>query len=445
MSKNYSTPFVALNAVYHTAVETKPTDIIEWFQFYQDNVLQSLIKTALDSNYNLLIAGARIEEARAQSAIIKSNLYPSFNYQLQAGHSYAGVEAQKARVGYDGKTISVYGTFNWEIDVWGKLSSAGRSAQESFLADIYNRESIRISLIAEVATQYFLLRDLDNRLSIAERTLVARQEFTRLTKEKFEHGYVAELDKLAAIQQQASVAASIPSLKRQIVITENALRLLCGQMPGTIARSHLNFQQTSLPEIPVGLSSQLLERRPDIQSAEAIFKAQAEQIHVAQANRLPTISLTGFAGAASPQLRSVLSNNGVVANLFAGITGPIFNLNRLKNAVTVQQKRTEETAYNYQQTVLSAFSDVDNALNIYSTYSDEYDQLQTQVEATEKSLMLSNARYDKGFTSFTEIIVQQDNLFNAQLQASAALQGKLNALVILYKSLGGGWQAKDFN
>lgn len=443
VSKNYSFPNVASNITYHTAVKTDTADLVQWFQFYQDSFLQSLIKTALDSNKDLLIAGARIEEARAQSAIIKSNLYPELNYQAQYGGGHSGIDAQKARSGYDGKTINVYGTVNWEIDIWGKLRSASRSAQAALLSDVYNRDALKVSLIAEVAAQYFLLRDLDNRLNIAETTLVSRKEFTKLTTEKFEHGYISELDKLAAIQQESSVAATIPALKRQIVLTENSIRLLCGQTPGIVARDTSDFQQAYLPEIPVGLSSQLLERRPDIQSAQANLDAQFLQIKVAQANRLPTVSLTGFAGVASSQLRSLVNDNAVVANLFAGITGPVFNYNKLKNAVTVQEKRTEQTAYQYQQTVLSAFGDVDNALTIYKTYSDEYDQLRTQVDASEKALNLTNARYNHGFTSFLEVIVQQNNLVNAQLQESAALQGKLNALVTLYKSLGGGWEVKN--
>lgn len=445
VSKKYTTPATLANIAYHNAVATDTTGLVQWFYFYHDASLQKLIKTVLDSNYDLLIAGARIEEARAQSAVIKSNLFPSFDYALKGGGGYAAVDAKKIGAGYDGKAVNVYATVNWEIDIWGRLRSASRSAQQALLSNIYNRDALQISLIAEVASQYFLLRDLDNRLSIAEKTLTARKDFTQLTTAKFDHGYVAETDELAAVQQEASVAASIPALKRQIILTENTIHLLCGQGPGKVQRDSINFQQITLPEIPVGLSSQLLKRRPDIQSAQASLNAQAEQIKVAQANRLPTLSLTGFAGVASSELHSALSSDAFIANLFAGITGPIFNFNKLKNAVTVQQKKTEEAAYNYQQTVLSAFSDVDNALSIYSTYSDQYDQLATQVAATEKSLMLSVARYDKGFTSFTEIIVQQDNLFDAQMQASVALQGKLNAMVMLYKSLGGGWELSDTN
>jgi multidrug efflux system outer membrane protein len=212
-----------------------------------------------------------------------------------------------------------------------------------------------------------------------------------------------------------------------------------GQGPGRVSRGYSNFDQTLSPDIPVGLPSQLLERRPDIIAAEKNLEAQFEQIGVAQANRFPTISLTGILGFASPQLSSFIDAKGFVANGFGNITGPIFQFNQRKNLVEVEKRRTEQASYQYQQTVLAAFGDVDNALAFYKTFSEEYEQRRFQMDVADRALKLSKARYDFGYTSYVEVILMENNLFDAQLQASQALQGKLNALVLLYKSLGGGW------
>jgi multidrug efflux system outer membrane protein len=189
----------------------------------------------------------------------------------------------------------------------------------------------------------------------------------------------------------------------------------------------------------VGLPSQLLERRPDIRAAEKLLNAQFEKIGVAQANRFPTLSLTAVLGFASPQLSSFISGKGFVANGFGGLTGPIFNFRQNKNQIEVEKQRTRQAQLQYEQTVLAAFRDVDNALNNYRTFNEEYEQRNNQVKAATKSLELHRARYDNGYTSYLEVTVQETNLFDALFQQSITLQGKLNAIVQLYKALGGGW------
>lgn len=439
VGKKYSRPSAPAGISYRDAVVTDTMPLVKWFDLYKDAALQTLIKATLDSNRDLLTAAARIEEARSFTAVVKANMFPRFDYSVQAGGGHAGTEAQKIAGGIQGGLLNAFGVLNWELDIWGKLRHNTRSAVAQFLASVNNRNALQVSLVAEVATDYFLLRDLDNRLNIAQQTLANRKERTKIITDKFEKGYVPELDKLQAMQQEAIAAATIPGIQRQIVQTENAIRLLMGTGPGTVERGYSNFEQTLSPDIPVGLPSQLLERRPDIMAAEKAMEAQFEQIGVAQANRFPTISLTGILGFASPQLSSFINAKGFVANGFGNITGPIFQFNQRKNLVEVERRRTEQVYYQYQKTVLSAFSDVDNALAYYKTYSDEYEQRRLQTEVADKALTLSKARYDYGYTSYIEVILMENNLFDAQLQASQALQGKLNAIVLLYKSLGGGW------
>ena len=412
---------------------------IKWFELYQDTVLQRLIKTTLDSNRNLMSAAARMEESREIAGIVKANLYPSFGYQLSAGGGEAGQEAQKVAGGIDKGAIKTYATLNWEIDLWGKISHANRAAYNQYLGDIEFRNGLIVSLVAEVSQLYFLLRDLDNRLLIAERTLESRREGTRIITERFNKGYVSEVDKLQAEQQEALAAVTIPNFRRQIITVENALRVLMGMGPGPISRGVTLYQQTVSPEIPEGLPSQLLERRPDIREAERRLESQFNYIGVAKANLYPSLSLTGLLGFASPQLSSLLGAGGFVANGFAGIVGPLFEFNKNKRRVRAEEYRTKQLAYQYEQTILNAFADVDNALAQYRTYDQEHKIRQLQVIAARKALELTQAKYDFGYSSYYEVLIQQNYLFDAELAESTTLQQKINSIVFLYKSLGGGW------
>jgi multidrug efflux system outer membrane protein len=294
--------------------------------------------------------------------------------------------------------------------------------------------------VSEVASQYFLLRDLDNRLAIARQTVAYRKESTNIISQRYQKGYVSQIDELLAIQQEAIASAVVPALERQIVQVENALRLLMGKGPGSVSRGLSNFNQNLTPDIPVGLSSQLLERRPDIRTAEKYLNAQFETINVAQANRLPSLSLTGVLGFASPALSTFIGSKGFVANGFGEVFGPIFNFKRNKNLVEVERQKTQQAMYQYRQTVLNAFVDVDNALANYRGYMQEYNEKKRQVDAAEQSLKLYRAKYDNGYSSYLEVTVQETNLLDAQLQLSVVQQGKLNSIVQLYKALGGGWQ-----
>jgi len=433
-------PEVAVDSLYPQQIVI-PTDSItniQWFELYKDSVLQGFIKLTLDSNRNMLTAAARIEEAKQILGFVKSNFYPSLGYGVSAGIGTAGADAQ--RLGnLDGAAFDVYGTLSWEIDIWGKVRHQKKSAQAQMLAEVENRNALMVSLVAQTAEAYFILRDLDNRLEIAQRTLASRQENTRIITERFDKGYTSELDKMQAIQQESIAASQIPNLQRQIIFTENALRVLMGMRPGTVVRGLSNYDQAFVPEIPAGLPSQLLERRPDIREAEKRLEAQFNQIGVAKANMFPALNLTGLLGVASPALSSLMTSSGFVANGVAGIFGPLFQFNKNRRLKKAEEFKTQQFLYQYEQTVLEAFADVDNSLAGYRTYTEEYDILKKQVEASRKALELSQARYDFGYTDYTEVIIQQTNLFEAELQESFTLQRKLNSVVTLYRSLGGGW------
>ena len=438
VGSKYQQPAVVTPSVFSDNANADTIALVKWFELFKDTTLQSIIKTALSNNKDLLTAAARVEEARLQTDIIRINQYPSFGYQAQAGGGTAGNDALRVGGGLNSAVFKAAGVLNWEIDLWGKLRRATASAQAQFLAIDENRNALRVSLVAQTASLYFLLRDLDNRLLIAQRTLASRKESTKIISQRFEKGYIAELDKFQAIQQEAQAAALIPNIQRQIAQTENALNVLMSRNPGQIARGQNIFDQILPPDIPAGLPSQLLQRRPDIRASEKTLQAQFERIGIAQASMYPSFSLTGLLGFASPQLSTLISD-GFVANGFGTITGPIFQFNQNKKRVEVEKVRTTQAQLQYEQTVINAFSDVSNALIASKTYAEEYDKRRIQADAGRKALELSNARYNYGYTSYLEVLTQENSLFDAELQESLLLQQRLNAIVSLYKALGGGW------
>jgi multidrug efflux system outer membrane protein len=432
-------PSVSMEAHYPNQVSNDSITAMQWAQLYQDTVLDHLIKTTLDSNRNLLTAAARVQEAGEIAGAVKAQLFPSINYAAGAGYTSVGSDAQKVGAGVNGATYSVTASLNWEADVWGRLRYQKKAAQADFLTSQENRNSLQVSLIAEVATDYFILRDLDNRLAISQSTYDARHQNTLLITARFDTGYVSELDKFQAIQQESVADAAIPEFGRQINIIENALRVLQGLPPGQVPRGLTNETQAFVPNISSGIPSQLLLRRPDVRSANYQVEAEFNRVGVAKANQFPVISITGILGFASPELNTLLSSSGLIAGGAGGIFGPLFHFNELKHLTRAEKFRLQEVSYQYQETILEAFSDVDNSLKNYESYSREYDILQQQVAAAQSALTLSDARYKFGYTDYTEVIIQQDNLYNAQLQESFVLQSKLNSIVSLYRSLGGGW------
>ena len=439
----YSKPQITEAITIPQAAKTDTSKVAAWFEIYHDTVLQSLIRTALDSNRDLLSAAASMEQALALSGAVKANLYPHIGYQAQAGGGAAGSQATKTATAVDRGLMSVFGVLSWEIDIWGKLRRQTQASVDVFLSSQANRYALEVSLVAEIATDYFTLRDLDNKLLISENTLAGRKENTRLITDKFEHGYVSELDKLQAEQQEAIAAAAIPQFKRQIIVMENALRLLTGQGPGPIRRGQTNYDQILSPDIPVGLPSQLLERRPDVMAAEYALQAQFERIGVAEANRFPSLTLTGVLGFASPQLSNMFTSQGFAANGFGSLFGPLIYFGQYRKLVEVEKKRTDAVYFDYQQTALNAFSEVDNALASYRYFDEENAQRKRQVETAARALTLTQALYDNGYSSYLEVIVMQTNLFDAQLLESTTMQQKLNAIVSLYKALGGGWSLNN--
>jgi multidrug efflux system outer membrane protein len=409
-----------------------------WWELFDDPVLVSLVNTALVQNKDLLIAISRIEEARSFLVFTKADLYPRFDLQGGAnkGNFNGGIISSDSDEPKNSAFISP--VVNWEIDFWGKFRRANESARAQLLATEYAKKTVQISLISEVVGSYFMLLDFKERLRVAEQTLESREESLVIIQKRFDRGVIPEIDLNQAQVQKEIAAASVPVYKRLIANTENALSILLGTFPQEIKTDLDLYQQTIPPNVPVGLPSSLLERRPDILEALYFIQAQNALIGVAVAQRFPAISLSGAAGAATNDAAQ-MTIDGFAWNIAAGLAGPIFNFGQDKSRVEIEESRTEQALYNYQNVVLNAFREVSDALVDIQTYREQIAALVKQVKAAENANRLSKMRYDQGFSSYLEVLDSERAQFAAQLDLSQATQEYYNAYVRLYKALGGGW------
>lgn len=436
----YSRPETKKNQAYtQAAVQTDSITNLKWWDVYQDTVLQSLIRVAVDSNLDIRTAIARVDEAKAVLGFNQANMFPFLDYSARGRASDFRSAAEGAGVAFSQNSLAVLGNISWEIDVWGKLRHANRAAYADLVSTDETRKSIYISIVAQVAELYFQLRGLDERYEITQRTYASRMEYLRIITLRFEKGDVSELDKLQAQNIAAAAQAQLYSIERAIVATENALNILLGLPYSPITRGLQNDQQQLPLDIPSGIPSELLERRPDIQSAEQQLVAQTERIGIAVALRFPSLSLTGLLGVASPDISNLFTADAFLGSVTGQLTGPIFRFNQNKRRVEAERAKAKQVAYQYEKTVLVAFAEVENSLAEIRTYSNEFTARQTQVAATEQSLTLSKALYDNGYTSFLQVLDAERELYNSQFEKSLALQNQLISTVRLYKALGGGW------
>lgn len=436
----YSRPELAKPPAYVQApTQSDSIASIKWWDVYRDTTLQQLIRHAIESNLDLQIAVARVDEAKAILGYNQANLFPFFDYSAKGRTSDFRSSAEQAGVSFSQNSLSLLGNVSWEIDLWGKLRHANRAAYADLVATDEGRKSVYISLVAQVAELYFTLRGLDERLTITQRTYETRLEYLRIITLRFEKGQVSELDKLQAEQIAAAAKAQVFGLERAIIATENALNILLGQPYAPVTRGLQNRDQQLPLDIPSGLPSELLERRPDIRAAEQQLIAQTERVGVAVAIRFPSLSLTGFMGVASPDVSNLFSGDAVLGSITGQLTGPIFRFNQNKRRVEAERAKATQLGLQYERAVLTAFAEVENSLAEIRTYRNEYEARQTQVAATQRSLMLSKALYDNGYTSFLQVLDAERELYSSEFEKSLALQSQLISTVRLYKALGGGW------
>ena len=401
-------------------------------------VLSDLIRTALKQNYDVRIAAARILQARAQVGISRADQLPSVS---------AGTSAVNERIPQTVRIPSIETSANqvslslaWELDFWGKFRRATESARANLLSQEWAQRQVIRSLVSDVASAYFQLRELDLELEISRQTLASRKDSLRLTQILADGGATSMLDVRQAEQLVFTAAASIPDLERRIEQQENFISILLGNNPQGVARGRKLVDQPHALEVPAGLPSALLERRPDIRQAEQELVAANAQIGVAKADYFPQISLTASGGYQSSALTGLFSGPAGLWTFGGSAIQPVFEGGRIRNRVRFAQARTEEATVVYQQTVQQAFRDVSDALVGYRKSQEFRIQQEHLTHSAEEATKLSNMRYKGGATSYLEVLDSDTRYFSAQLNLAQADLNELQAFVGLYSALGGGWE-----
>jgi outer membrane protein, multidrug efflux system len=445
---NYKRPLVAVPETYRgTAAPATPgTDVASigdqaWWDVFHDEQLRELIRTALQQNLDLRIAASRIMQARAQLGITRADQFPT----VDAGAGASRTRVPKSVVPfpldpYQSSDIQLTAGVTWEVDFWGKYRRATEAARAILLASEWGRRAVATSLVSDVASAYFQMRAFDLQLEIATRTLASRRESLRLTEVTARGGATSLVDVRQAEQLVFNAAATTTDLERLIAQQENYVSVLLGRNPSDVPRGDSLEQQTHLPDVPVGLPSALLERRPDIRQAEQQLIAANANIGVAKAAYFPQISLTGSGGVQSAALSALFTTPAGLWFVGAGLSQPIFNAGRTRSRVAFSKAQQEEAVLAYQQTILQSLREVSDALVGYRKGRDFREQQQMLNQAATDARRLAEIRYRGGATSYLEVLDSDTRMFSAELGVTQAELSELLSLVQLYRALGGGWQ-----
>lgn len=410
----------------------------KWWEVFQDSQLQELLRTALKQNYNVRIAAARVLQAQAQLGIIRADQFPTIS-------GNASVTSQRTPQTLtfpplESTSLQLGGALSWELDFWGKFRRATEAARAQLLASEWGQRAVMSTLVASVASAYFQLRELDLELDISKRTLQARDESLRLTKIKEQGGVTSMVDVRQAEQLVYNAASTITDLQRRIEQQENLISTLLGENPRPVKRGAGLNDQPHAPQIPPGLPSSLLQRRPDIVQSEQQLIAANARIGVARANYFPQITLTGNAGTQSTALSELFSGPSGFWNVTGGLVQPIFTGGRIKSTVRFSEAQKLEAVLAYQNTIQQSFREVSDALVGYRRNQEFAEEQRKLVVAAQDAMRLSTVRYEGGVTSYLEVLDSDTRYFTAALEFSQAKLAELLSYVELYRALGGGWQ-----
>jgi len=442
---NYKRPIVEVPSSYRgmfpeqgAQTQIAPLGDQKWWDIFQDEQLRALIRTALEQNYDLRIAGSRVLEARAQLGIVRADQFPT----LGAGAAIDDTRAAQSKFlpAFETSSGQVSLSAAWELDFWGKFRRATEAARANLLATEWARQEVVSTLVANVAGAYFQLRALDLQLEISKRTLDSRQESLRLTRLLADGGSTSLLDVRQAEQLVFTASAEVPVLEQQIEQQENFLSILLGQNPTDVPRGKALTDQPQPPEVPPGLPSALLERRPDIREAEAQLIAANAQIGVARAAYFPEVALSGTGGFQSSALTGLFSGPAGAWSFGASLTEPIFTAGRLHSEVRLAEARQQTAVLLYQQLIQGAFRNVSDALVAYQKTREFRAQEQSLFQSAQDASRLSQMRYTGGVTGYLEVLTNETNAFSAELGLAQARLNELLTVVQLYEALGGGWQ-----
>ncbi len=439
---NYHKPAVQTPATFRDLRETPQAQTasfadLPWWQVFQDPELQELIRTALRQNYDLQLATERINAERARLAITRSNLFP----QVQGNGNFAGGKEPNFQTKYNFLTLTADAAF--QLDLFGRLRRATEAARAQLLATEDAQHTVTLTLVSDLASDYFTLLQLDLELQITQNTVKTQEGSVKLTSFRLDHGVATKLDVLQAQQVLDTANAQIPDLERQIGQEEDAISILMGDYPEAVPRGHSLAEQALPPDVPAGLPSALLERRPDIREAEQMLVAANAEIGVARAEFFPQISLTGSGGGGfgrSSAFSSLMSSQVGIWSYGAQVSQPIFTGGALRGNLHLAESQHEQALTAYKQAIQHAFGDVSDALIGYQKFHEvRIRQEQTVADLTE-SVRLSTMRYAGGTTTYLEVLDGQRSLFDEELILAQARGNEYQSLVQLYKALGGGWQ-----
>jgi multidrug efflux system outer membrane protein len=440
---NYKRPAVNAPKDFRgdTTGQTNSMGDMPWWHLFHDEDLQALIRAALTNNYDVRIAAARVEQARAILAENRSGYFPQITYQGSAGRGRnVAAGAPSFSGGPAGNGFDAAGNVSWEIDLWGRIRRMNESARAQFFATKEAQADVMQSLITTVASNYFQLLALDQELKIAQDTTYTFGQSLNLFSERQRGGVSSRLETAAAEAAQASAAATVPELERQIVVQENQIRILLGMNPGPIVRHKKLLEEMLPPNVPPGLPSALLERRPDVREAEQLVRSANAKIGVAEANFFPRISLTGLFGQVSPELSAFTAGGANAWSAAANLAGPIFEGGLLAAQYRQARAARDEAVLQYQSVVLNAFHEVSNALTAREQLARERVELERSVKAYEEAVQVANQRYTAGHANYYELLQEQQLLFPAENTLTQTELNQRLAIVQLYRSLGGGWR-----
>ena len=410
---------------------------LPWWQVFQDPKLQELIRTALRQNYDLQLATERINAARAQLAVTRSSLFP----QVSANANFAGGKDAATQTRFNFLLLTADAAF--QLDFFGRLRRATEAARAQLLATEDARQVVALTLVSDVATDYFTLLQLDLQLGITRGTVANQTDSVKLTQLRLAHGVATKLDVLQAQQVLDTANSQIPELERQIVLEENAISILIGNYPQDITRGTPLVQQMLPPEVPPGLPSSILERRPDIREAEQVLVAANANIGVAKAQFFPQVSLTAAGGGAfgrSSAFSSLMATQLGIWSYGAQVSQPIFTGGALKGNLHLAEAEHQQALISYRQAIQQAFGEVSDAIIGYEKYHEVRTRQQDTVADLQETVRISTLRYRGGTTTYLEVLDGQRSLFGAELTLASARGDEYRSLVQLYKALGGGWQ-----
>jgi len=415
---------------------------VNWWKIFEDESLQTLIRTALTENYDLRIATAQILDTRARVTFNRSFQFPDLSASASAPYTYIPGDRMPTQFR---ETFAPLGTFDlfWEIDFWGRFRRATEAARADLLGSELAQRFVMTTLVSDVATAYFQLRELDMELEIAQRTLASRQNSLRLVQLRQQGGVSGMMDVRQAEVLLYTAGEAVPDIERRIAQTENLISVLLGRNPDAVPRGRPLLQQITLPAIPPGLPSSLLERRPDVQQAESQLAAATARIGVAKSDYFPRVILTGAAGAGGIKVDgSWFGPQGLLA-IAPQVTLPIFNSGRVGAGVDSASAQAQEALVRYQQTVQGAFRDVSDALVEHRKRGESRVQQEALVTSLRDAARLADVRYRGGVSSYLEVLDTERQLFDAELLLAQTQRDELLAVVRLYRALGGGWMQEQ--